>query len=79
MWTALGVMIAIWFVMRRVSDVYLNAVDAIAERAVKNMGDPAAIEKFRTELQSRKEPAILGATSAIGGLIILWLMMFKPF
>ena len=79
MWTALGVMIAIWIVMRRVSSGYLTAVDGIAERAIKNRADPSALEIFRAELQSRKEPLILGAISMLGGLIILWLMMFKPF
>jgi hypothetical protein len=79
MWTALAVMIVIWIVMRRVSSVYLYAVDAIAEHALKNSEDPSAMEKFRSELQSRKEPELLSATSVIGGLIILWLMMFKPF
>ena len=79
MWTALGVMIVIWIVMRRVSSNYLYAVDAIAEQALKNKEDTALLEKFRSDLQARREPEILSVTSVIGGLIILWLMMFKPF
>ena len=35
MWTALGVMIVIWIVMKRVSSIYLYAVDAIDEDALK--------------------------------------------
>lgn len=79
MWTALGVMIVIMIVMRRVSDIYLNAVDAIAETALKNREDPSTIAKFISDLRARREPEILSAVSVIGGLIILWLMMFKPF
>ena len=79
MWTALAIMIVIIIVMRRVSDIYLNAVDAIAETALKNKGDPSTIAKFVNDLKARREPEILSAISALGGLIILWLMMFKPF
>jgi hypothetical protein len=79
MWTAIGVMIVIWVVMKRVSSIYLYAVDAIAEQALKNRDDASAIDKFRSELKARREPEILSVTSGIGGLIILWLMMFKPF
>jgi hypothetical protein len=79
MWTALGVMIVIWIVMKRVSSIYLYAVDAIAEQALKNREDASAIDKFRSDLKARREPEILSVTSVIGGLIILWLMMFKPF
>ena len=49
MWVALGVMIVIWIAMRRVSSVYLYAVDAIAERVLKNREDALAIDKFRSE------------------------------
>ena len=79
MWTALGVMIVIWIVMKRVSSIYLYAVDAIAEHALQNREDASAIDKFRSDLKARREPEILSVTSVIGGLIILWLMMFKPF
>jgi hypothetical protein len=79
MWTALGVMIIIWIVMRRVSDIYLYAVDAIAEAALRNREDPSTAAKFISDLKARREPEILSAVSGIGGLIILWLMMFKPF
>jgi hypothetical protein len=79
MWTALAIMIVIIIVMRRVSDIYLNAVDAIAETALKNKGDPSTPAKFVSDLKARREPEILSAISALGGLIILWLMMFKPF
>jgi len=79
MWVALGVMVVIWIVMRRVSSIYLYAVDAIAEAALKNREDPSTIAKFMRDLKARREPEILSAVSVIGGLIILWLMMFKPF
>jgi len=78
-WTALGVMIGIWIVMKRVSSIYLYAVDAIAEHALKNREDASAINKFKNDLKARREPEILSVTSVLGGLIILWLMMFKPF
>jgi len=79
MWSALGVMIVIWAVMRRIGSQYLYAVDAIADQALKNKGDESALDKFRSELKARREPEIMTATSVIGMLIILWLMMFKPF
>lgn len=79
MWTALGVMILIWIVMRRIGSQYLYAVDAITEQALKNKDDQSVIEKFRRDLKSRREPEIMTITSVIGMLIILWLMMFKPF
>jgi len=79
MWTALGVMILIWIIMKRVAPVYLTAVDNIAESAMKNKADPTAIEKFRKDLQARREPEIMAGTSVFGLLIIVWLMMFKPF
>jgi hypothetical protein len=79
MWTALGVMIVIWIVMNRVGGNYLNAVDAITDHALKNKDDKSAIDKFRSDLKARREPEIMTITSVIGGLIILWLMMFKPF
>jgi hypothetical protein len=78
-WTALGLALILWFVMYRVEPIYLNAVDAITERAMKNRGDPAAIEQFRQGLKRRREPEFMSAAAAVGGLIILWLMMFKPF
>lgn len=79
MWTALGIMLLIWIVMRRFGGNYLNAVDAISEHAMKNKGEASALEKFRSDLRARREPEIMTVTSVIGGLIILWLMMFKPF
>ena len=79
MWTALGVMIVIWIVMKRVSSIYLYAVDAIAEHALKNRENASAVDKFKSDLKARRDPEILSVTSLLGGLIILWLMMFKPF
>jgi len=79
MWTALGVMILIWIVMVRFGGNYLNTVDAITQQALKNKDDKSAIEKFSRDLKSRREPEIMTVTSIIGMLIILWLMMFKPF
>jgi len=79
MWTALGIMLLLWFGMRRIGSNYLTAVDNITDRAVKNRDDSSAIDKFRNELRARREPEILVSLSALGGAIILWLMMFKPF
>ena len=78
MWTALGLMIVIWIVMKRVSSIYLYAVDAIVEQALKNKEDTSAVNNFRGDLRARREPEILSVTSVLGGLIILWLMTFKP-
>jgi hypothetical protein len=79
MWAALGMMILIWIAMHHFGGNYLTAVDAITEQALKNKNDEAAIERFRQGLKSRREPEIMTITSVVGMLIILWLMMFKPF
>ena len=79
MWSALGVLIVIWAVMSRIGSQYLYAVDAITDRALKHGDDESALDKFRSELKARREPEIMTVTSVIGMLIILWLMMFKPF
>jgi hypothetical protein len=79
MWTSLGIMVVIWGVMSLVAPKYLDTVDAIAEDAMKNRDDESALDKFKSDLKARREPEILIATSAIGGFIILWLMMYKPY
>jgi len=79
MWTALGIMILIWIVMSRVAPIYLNAVDAATNYALENKDDKSTIDKFRNDLKSRREPEIMTITSIVGGAVILWLMMFKPF
>lgn len=78
-WTALGIMIMIWVLMYRVGGSYLTVVDTITEQARKDKDDPSALETFRKDLKARREPEIMLVTSLIGGLAILWLMMFKPF
>jgi hypothetical protein len=79
MWTALGIMVVLWVVMHRVGGSYLTAVDAITEEALRNREAPSALENFRSGLRARREPEIMTVSSVIGGLVILWLMMFKPF
>lgn len=79
MWTALGIMIVLWVVMHRVGGGYLTAVDAITEAALKDRDDPSALDRFRRTLKARREPEIMTVSSVVGGLVILWLMMFKPF
>lgn len=79
MWVALGIMIVIWIVMARVGSQYLYAVDAIADNAIKKKAESSALEEFRSDLKARREPEIMTVTSVVGGLVILWLMMFKPF
>ena len=80
MWAALGVMLILWYIMYRIGGpVYYEAVDQITNRALENKNDKASIERFRQELQARREPGIMIITSLISMAIILWLMMFKPF
>jgi len=79
MWTALGVMVVIWGIMHRIGGSYLTMVDTITEQARKNKDDPSALDTFKANLKARREPEIMLAVSVIGGLVILWLMMFKPF
>ncbi len=79
MWTALGIMVVLWGLMGFVAPRYLDAIDAIAEEAIRNKDDESALDKFKSDLKARREPEILIVSSAIGGIIVLWLMMFKPF
>ena len=79
MWTALGIMVLLWIVMRRFGTGYLTAVNQITTEALKNKDDASAIEQFRNQLKARGEPEIMVITVVIGGGIILWLMMFKPY
>jgi len=79
MWTALGMMIVIWIVMGRIGPIYLTAVDTITNQAMQDKADLSALDKFRSDLKARREPEVMAVTSVIGLLIILWLMMFKPF
>jgi hypothetical protein len=79
MWTALGVMIAIWIIMGRLGPIYLTAVDTLTNQAIQDKADPSALDKFRNGLKARREPEVMAVTSGIGLLIIVWLMMFKPF
>jgi len=69
----------LWGVMSFIAPRYLDAVDAIAEDAMKNKDDETALDKFKSDLKARREPEILIVSSAIGGIIFPWLMMFKPF
>src|SRR5262245_57894299 len=59
MWAALGMMILIWIVMKRLAPVYLTAVDTVAGEAMKNKADPTAAEKFKSALKARREPELM--------------------
>jgi len=72
-------MVMLWGVMSFIAPRYLDAVDAIAEDAMKNKDDETALDKFKSDLKARREPEILIVSSAIGGIVILWLMTCKPF
>jgi hypothetical protein len=65
--------------MNRVGGRYFNSVDTITDQALKKNDDTSTIDIFRNKLKARREPEILAFTSVVGMLIILWLMMFKPF
>ena len=79
MWTALGVMIVLWFAMMRIGSNFLTIVDTITDQAVQNKDDASSLDRFRHDLKARREPEILLILSVVSGAIILWLMMFKPF
>lgn len=78
MWTALGLMIIIGIVMNRVGLRYYISATGAANNVLKNKDDASAMEKFNAA-KNTKAPEILVASGFLGGLIILWLMMFKPF
>src|SRR3970040_1445886 len=76
MWTALGLMIVIGIVMNRVGIGYYRIVAGAAENALKNKDDTSVMDKFNAA-KNTMTPEILSATGFVGGLIIVWLMMFK--
>lgn len=83
-WLSLGLLVAIWMVMGFFGARYYAAIRKATgfeylERGKRHpAGEPASAEEMAA-LLSRTRPVLLAVTGIGGLLIILWLMMFKPF
>lgn len=83
-WLSLGLLIAIWMVMGFFGARHYAAIRKATgfeylERGKRHpAGEPASPEEMAV-LLSRTRPVLLAVTGIGGLLIILWLMMFKPF
>lgn len=79
-WTALGVFVVVWGLMSAFSGRALRQVRAVVgitepRRPVKEAGTP---EQIAAALAATN-PWLGLLTGGVGLLVILWLMMFKPF
>lgn len=84
LWVALGLFIVISIVMTPVGGTYLRGLRlAIGQRARNaKPGDPDPVPATDAELaalQVSRKPELLLTIGAGGFLVILWLMMFRPF
>jgi MFS family permease len=84
-WTAIGVLLALMVAMYVLASPYFNGVrEAVGvqtydqRRKDIEAGPPASPERIEEILRSSR-PLVVAVIGVVGLLIILWLMMFKPF
>jgi hypothetical protein len=84
-WTALGVLIAAMFAMYSLASPYYNRVRVAVgvqtydqKRKGIQPGPPAPAEEIDEVLRSSRPFVVMG-TGSVALLVILWLMVFKPF
>lgn len=83
-WLSLALIIGIGIVMTPVGGSYLRGLREAIGQAPRNAkpGDPPPVpvsDEALAALQASRRPEILLAIGAGGFLVILWLMMFRPF
>jgi MFS family permease len=83
-WLSLGLLIALWLVMgifgsRHYTEIRKATGFEYMEYGKRRpAGEPASPEEMEA-LLSRPRPVLLAVTGIGGVVVILWLMMFKPF
>jgi len=83
-WLSLGLLIVIWLIMgffgsRHYGEIRKATGFEYMEYGKRQpAGEPASAEEMEV-LMSRPRPVLLAVTGIGGLVIILWLMMFKPF
>jgi hypothetical protein len=84
-WTALGVLIAAMFAMYGLASLYYNRVRVAAgvqtydqRRKGIQPGSPVPADEIDRLLRS-PQPFVVMATGVVALLVILWLMVYKPY
>ena len=83
-WAAIGVLITIIVLMYALASRYYGRVrEAVGMRSYQTPKDapdptPVSPEELALLVDSRR-PDVIGLVGVVGLLILLWLMMFKPF
>ena len=81
-WAALGVLVVVVAVMYAVATPFygrMRAAAGVAGGATPDRFKPPATEADLTGLTTSQRPFWLAAVGGIGLLVILWLMVIKPF
>ncbi len=82
MWVSLALLVAIWAAMWRWGGGYFGLIQESATRALEERaggpGSTAAMEAFERTRQGW-QPVAMMIVGIAGLVVILWLMMFKPF
>ncbi|MEX2459043.1 MAG: DUF2269 family protein [Actinomycetota bacterium] len=76
-WTALGILIGTMFFMYAVATPYYRKVRTVTE-AIEGGSEAVTPEEYTRLLRSPR-PFILAAEGTAALVVILWLMLFKPF
>lgn len=83
-WASIGVLVAIAVLMYALATTYYRGVrEAVGIRAPQTPKDapdpvPVSADELAAIVDSRR-PDLIGLVGVVGLLILLWLMMFKPF
>ena len=83
-WASIGVLVAIIVLMYALASTYYRRVrEAVGMRTMQTPKDapdptPISAEALATLVDSHR-PDVIGLVGIIGLLILLWLMLFKPF
>lgn len=80
-WLSIVVLAAIWVVMWRFGGAYYDALETTGSRAIEAEGteDELLAKGAWDRARLGPEPAVLTVAGIGGLLVILWLMMFRPF
>lgn len=77
-WASLGLLAVVYIVHKVYVGRFLDPIEETAERAIKEGKSKSAMDAF-VAARASQYPIVISAVGITGILIILWLMMFKPF